>query len=336
MTSVRIGGMTERLGNGDTEIRRRTVHVNDVDLHVMEAGRPGDPLIILSHGFPEGAYSWRHQLPVLANAGYHVMAPDQRGYGRSSVPADVEAYGIRELTGDLNALVTEAGHDDAIFVGHDWGSIIVWENARLNPERVRAVVGVSVPAVEWPGPPTTLFKMVYEDNFFYMLYFQPVGPAETELGADPYDTVKNVFWGASGEGFSMPTELSKMEGTGFLTNMPTPPALPWPWFTEADLEYFGDQFSRSGFFGPVSYYRNLDANYEILKDLPLSRITMPSFFIGGTQDAVAVMDPTGVERMQTQLPDFRGHVMLDGCGHWTQQERPEQFNEALLGFLATL
>src|SRR5215217_2165084 len=160
------------------EIRERTAHVNDVDLQVFEAGDPAQQLIILSHGFPEGAYSWRHQLPVLADAGYFVIAPDQRGYGHSSVPSDVTDYGIRQLTGDLIALVDEAGKDDAVFVGHDWGALIVWEAARLHPERVRAVMGVSVPAVVWPGRPTDLFRMVYQDNFFYMLYFQTVGPAE--------------------------------------------------------------------------------------------------------------------------------------------------------------
>ena len=317
----------------EPEIRERYVDVNGVRLHVLEAGDPANPTVVLSHGFPEAAYSWRHQIPVLAAAGYHVIAPDQRGYGRSTVPKDVAEYGIELLAGDLLALLDEAGKDDAIFVGHDWGALIVWDLARLHPERVRAVVGVSVPLVQWPAPPTQLFKMVYQDNFFYMLYFQPVGPAETELDADPRRTVEAVFWGASGEGFVMPTGAVPMEGNGFLTNMPTPPSLPWSWFTEADLDYFTDHFTRSGFFGPVSYYRNLDANYEVVKDLGVERISMPSAFIGGTKDPVLVMDSTGLERMQTNLANYLGAVMIEGAGHWTQQEKPEEFNEALLGFL---
>jgi pimeloyl-ACP methyl ester carboxylesterase len=317
-------------------IRERTVAVNGVELHVLEAGDPADPTVILSHGFPEGAYSWRHQLPVLAAAGYHVIAPDQRGYGSSAVPSNVTDYGIRELTGDLAALLDEAGKDDAVFVGHDWGSLIVWEAARLISSRVRAVVGVSVPAVVWPGPPTQIFKMVYQDRFFYMLYFQPVGPADTELGADPYETIRKVFWGASGEGFVIPTELPPMEGTGFLTNMPEPPPLPWSWLTEEDLQQYAAAFGQSGFFGPLSYYRNLDANYEIVKGFTLADVTMPSFFIGGTKDVVTVMDSSGIQRMRDELPDFRGAVIIEGAGHWTQQERPAEFNEALLGFLRTL
>ncbi|MCU1398997.1 MAG: epoxide hydrolase, partial [Acidimicrobiales bacterium] len=290
------------------QIRERVAFVNGVELHVLEAGDPSDPTVLLCHGFPEGAHSWRHQMPALAAAGYHVLAPDQRGYGTSSVPGDVSAYGIRQLTGDLAALLDDAGKDDAVFVGHDWGSLIVWEAARLISNRVRAVVGVSVPAVSWPGPPTTLFKMVYGDRFFYILYFQPVGPAEAELQADPYDTLRKVFWGASGEGFVIPTELAPMEGTGFLTNMPEPPPLPWSWMTEDDLQHYATQFRTSGFFGPLSYYRNLDANYEVVKGYTLADITMPSFFIGGTKDVVTVMDSSGLQRMEDELPDFRGSV----------------------------
>jgi len=322
-------------------VRTHLIHTNGIDLNVFEAGDPANPTVLLCHGFPEAAYSWRHQLPALAAAGYHVVAPDQRGYGESSLPKDVTDYGIEKLVGDLTGLLDHFGKDDGVFVGHDWGALIVWEAARLVSARVRAVVGVSVPAVVWPAPPTQLFKMVYEDNFFYMLYFQPVGPAETELDADPRESLRKIFWGASGEGFVMPTGLVPMEGNGFLTNMPEPPPLPWSldgytWLTEADLEFFAEQFQRSGFFGPVSYYRNLDANYDIVKDLGLDRVTMPSFFIGGTKDPVLVMDDSGIERMRTQLPDYRGDVMLDGVGHWTQQEKPAEFNEALLGFLRTI
>ena len=319
-----------------TAIRHRFAFVNGVELHVTEAGDPENPTVLLSHGFPEGAYSWRHQLPVLAEAGYHVIAPDQRGYGRSSVPRGVSDYGILQLTGDLNALLDEIGKDDAVFVGHDWGALIVWEAARLHPQRVRAVMGVSVPAVVWPGRPTDLFRMVYQDHFFYMLYFQTVGPAEAELEADTYETMRKVLWGASGEGFVMPTELAKAEGTGFLTNMPEPPPLPWDWCTENNVRHFADDFARSGFFGPVSYYRNLDANYEIVQGLGLDAVTMPSGFIGGTKDPVLVMDSSGIERMRSGLPDFRGATMLEGAGHWTQQERPNEFNDALLGFLSGL
>lgn len=323
-------------------VRHRRAATNGIELDLLEAGEPGQPLVVLSHGFPEAAHSWRHQLPALAAAGYHVIAPDQRGYGRSSRPDAVAGYGIGSLTADLLGLLDAEGAAQATFVGHDWGALIVWELARLHPERVDAVVGVSVPFVAWPGRPTDLMRMLYGDRFFYMLYFQTVGPAETELGADPRVTMSKILWGASGAGFAargMPTELPPMEGTGFLTMMADAPPLPFvgpegPWLTEADLDTYTDLFTASGFFGPVSYYRNLDDNYEAVKHLGAERLTMPAYFIGGALDPVMIMDPGGVERMQNLLPDFRGHTMIEGAGHWTQQEAPGAFNAALLGFLA--
>ena len=230
-----------------------------------------------------------------------------------------------------------------MFVGHDWGALIVWDLARLHPERVRAVVGVSVPFVQWPAPPTQLMKMMYGDRFFYILYFQEPGVAEAELDADAVRLDgqgavgrqrRRIRWRATRS-----AELPPMEGTGFLTMMTEPPARPFvgpegPWLTEADLQIYADEFAHSGFFGPVSYYRNLDANFDIVKDLGPERLTMPCYFIGGTDDVVNVMDPSGVERMQNLLPDFRGaddprrRRPLDAAGS------PAAFNDALLGFLA--
>src|SRR6478736_7963219 len=130
----------------------------------------------------------------VVEAGYHVLAPDQRGYGRSSAPKDVAAYGIEYLGGDLLGLLDATGHDDAVFVGHDWGALLVWDLARIHPDRVRAVVNVSVPYTEWPAPPTEVFKAASGDRFFYILYFQQVGPAEAELDADVERTMRTVLW----------------------------------------------------------------------------------------------------------------------------------------------
>ena len=324
-----------------TETSFRDIDVNGVTLHVRQAGDPADPTVVLCHGFPELAYSWRHQMQPLADAGFHVIAPDQRGYGHSSVPPQVDAYGIGDLTDDLIGLLDHFGKDDAVFVGHDWGALIMWDLARLHPQRARALIGVSVPFVQWPAPPTQLMKMLYGDRFFYILYFQQQGIAEAELDADPYDSMTKVLWGAGGAGFARRDRSGgppPMEGTGFLTLMNEPPARPFvgpegPWLTEADLQTYAGEFAHSGFFGPVSYYRNLDANFDVVKDLGPERLTMPVYFIGGTLDVVNVMDPSGVDRMQKLLPDFRGYTMLDGVGHWTQQEAPAAFNRALLNFL---
>jgi pimeloyl-ACP methyl ester carboxylesterase len=321
-----------------------TIAVNGVDLVVHEAGERAHPTVVLSHGFPELAHSWRHQMQPLADAGFHVLAPDQRGYGHSSAPEAIDAYGTDSLTGDLFALLDHFGKDDAIFVGHDWGSMVVWEAARHQPERVRAVVGVSVPYVEWPLPPTQLMNMVYGDRFFYILYFQQVGPPEAELGADARHTMAQVLYGASGEavaGREMPTELPPMEGTGFLSQMSPAPPLPYlgpegPWITSDDLDVYAAEFAHSGFFGPVSWYRNLDANQGRAVGLGADRLQMPSFFITGDVDVVRMMDPTGIERMEQSLPDFRGAAIIPGAGHWVQQETPAAFNDALLGFLRSL
>lgn len=324
--------------------QRRVALDQGTEFEVFEAGERGAPVVVLAHGFPEGAWSWRHQVEPLAAAGYHVLAPYQRGYGASYRPAEVAEYGIRSLTGDLLGLVEEcSGAEQAIYVGHDWGALITWEMARLYPQRVSAVVGVSVPFVAYPGPPTQIMKMIYGDRFFYMLYFQQVGPAETEMGSDVRRTMEGVMWGASGPGrpAEIPTELPPMEGTGFLTMMPAPPPLPWSgpegvWMTAADMDRYVADFTTSGFFGPVSYYRNLDANFDVVKDVSSDAVSMPSYFIAGEKDVVLLMDPHGVERMTNLLPDFRGHTLIPGAGHWVQQETPGAFNEALLGFLGSL
>lgn len=323
--------------NKGLDIQHHTHHVNGVDLQVTSAGDPSGPCVILSHGFPESAYSWRHQIPVLAAAGYHVLAPDQRGYGFSSSPKDVAAYGIQHLTGDLVALLDATGHDEAVFVGHDWGAMVVWEAARLHPQRVSAVVGVSVPFTPWPARPTDIMKAMWTDRFFYILYFQHVGPPERELEADVRRTMHNILWGASGEMYKgMPTEFPAMEGTGFLDMFTDIPERLPNWLTEADLDYYVKQFENSGFFGPVSWYRNLDANYEILKDLSADLVSMPAYFIGGEKDGVIAGRPEYVDGMNGLLPMYRGKTMIPGAGHWTQQEAPEAFNAALLGFLASL
>lgn len=320
------------------------IDVNGVTLRVHQAGVPSDPMVVLCHGFPELAYSWRHQMAPLAAAGFHVIAPNLRGYGHSSAPREIGAYGIGDLTGDLLALVDHFGKDDAVFVGHDWGALIVWDLARLHPQRTGAVVGVSVPFVQWPAPPTQLMKTLYGDRFFYILYFQKPGVAEAELDADAHDSMTKILWSAGGTGFAARDRSRPpppMEGTGFLTMMAEPPSRPFvgpegPWLTEDDLKVYADEFAHSGFFGPVSFYRNLDANFEVVNGLGPERLTMPAYFIGGTLDVVNVMDPSGIERMRGLLPDFRGATVLDGVGHWTQQEAPAAFNDALLGFLRSL
>ena len=320
------------------DIRRRRLATNGIELDVLESGPDDGPLVVLAHGFPESAWSWRHQLKALGAAGWHVIAPDQRGYGRSSRPAEVEAYSSDELGKDLLGIVDQINGpgSSAVFVGHDWGSFVVWDLARERPGRVRALVNLSVPFVDWPAKPTDIFRMLHGDNFFYILYFQEVGVAEAELDANVEACMRGILWSASGDGY--PDVLPpprKAEGAGFLDSMASLTPGDLPWCSEDDVAQYIDVFEASGFFGPVSWYRNLDRNYARVSSSPISAMTMPCWFIGGTKDLVISRSPDFEERNRL-VPGYRSMTMIEGAGHWTQQERPNEVNAALLGYLAEL
>lgn len=319
---------------------RRVETAPGVELDVIDAGTPGDPVIVLAHGWPESSHSWRHQIEPLTAAGWRVLVPDQRGYSSSSAPTEVAAYRSDLLAADLIALLDDVGADTATFVGHDWGALVVWDLARYHPDRVAGIVNVSVPYTPWPMKPTDLFRAMYADRFFYMLYFQPVGPAETELDADVERTMHTMMWIASGDMSrdpGDPADLPPMDGTGLLDawshGQTIPSELP-SWLDEADFRRYVEQFTTSGFFGPISWYRNLDADWELTKDLPAP--AAPTAFIGGSRDMVIAHRMEYVESMADSLPDYRGHWIIDGPGHWTQQEAPAEFNAALFEALAAL
>jgi pimeloyl-ACP methyl ester carboxylesterase len=317
-------------------VRERTVTVTSVDdqqvdLHLLEAGDDG-PLVVLAHGFPELAWSWRHQLPALAEAGYRVVAPDQRGYGGSSRPEAVEDYDIAHLTGDLVGLLDVLGEDRAIFIGHDWGSMVVWQLSLLHPERVTGVCGMSVPFVpRASGPPIQIMRAVFQGQFFYIVYFQEPGVADAELGADPARTMRRLLAGMSPRDLS-PDEASTFsadDGRGFVDRIPEPDGLP-DWLTQAELDHYVAEFSRTGFTGGINWYRNFDRNWELTPQLAGAKVEVPSFFIGGADDPVLTMSPP--DGQDAWLTDHRGSVIIDGAGHWVQQEAPEQVNAALLDF----
>ena len=316
-----------------TEITHRSVATNGINLHIAEAGE--GPLVLLVHGFPESWYSWRHQLPALAAAGFHAVAPDVRGYGRSDAPEAIEAYSMRQMTADMAGLVEALGERTAVIVGHDWGAPIAWHSALLYPERFRAVAGLSVPYTpRLPMPPTTLFRQVFANQFFYMLYFQEPGVAEAELEADVRRSLSLFLYMASGDG-GPGNFATKPKDAKFLDGMPEPAQLP-AWLTEADLGYFTGEFERTGFRGGLNRYRNMDRDWEELPQLADARIDQPALFIAGDRDGVIAMMPTGIETMKQHVPNLRGVVILPGAGHWTQQERPDAVNEALIAFLKGL
>ncbi len=313
----------------------RIVATNGVDLFVREAGPADGPVVILSHGFPELSYSWRHQIPALAAAGYHVIAPDQRGYGRSSKPEGVEEYDIVHLTDDLLGLVDDVGADSASFVGHDWGAVVVWQMSVLHPERVDGVVGISVPFQRrGPSLPMARMRERFAGMFFYMLYFQEPGVADAELYADANATMRRMLsLGSVTEDPDAAFAALADDGRGFLERLPEPERLP-AWLTQEELDVYVDTFRRTGFTGALNWYRNFDRNWELNPQLDGAKVEVPSLFIGGGNDPVLLLTPPSV--MDGWVTNHRGSIVLDGAGHWLQQERPAEVNAALLDFLAAI
>lgn len=325
--------MTTSTGAG--AITHRTVRVNGIDLHLAEAGE--GPLVLLCHGFPELSYSWRHQLPALAAAGYHAVAPDQRGYGGTSRPSDIEAYDIVHLTDDLLALMDELGESQAVFVGHDWGAPVVWHTAVRAPKRVRGVVGMSVPFTPRSDrPPTEIWKYLFADTWFYILYFQEPGVADADLARDPATTMRRFLCAISGDApiEDLMSLTGPRDGRGMVDRLPEPrDGLP-DWLTQADLDHYAEVFTRTGYTGGLNWYRNFDRNWSLTEDLAGAHVTVPALFVGGQRDPVLMVAPP--EGMKEWVDDLRGVVVLPDVGHWVQQERPDEVNAALLDFLEGL
>lgn len=313
-------------------LRQRMIAVNDVELNVIDEGPSDGPLVILAHGFPELAYSWRHQVPALADAGYRVLAPDQRGYGRSSRPEDVAAYDIEHLSADLVALIDEVGAHKAVLIGHDWGAMAVWQTTLLYPDRVAGVCGMSVPfSPRSPAPPTTLWRQVFDGKFFYILYFQEPGVADAELNADPAKVMRRMLSGTrTDHGSLIDPNANADDGRGFADRFPEPDRLP-DWLSPEELDIYISEFTRTGFTGGLNWYRNFDRNWELTPQLDGATIEVPSLFIGGTLDPVLIMAPPDAQAQW--LTDFRGSVLIEDAGHWVQQEKANEVNTALLGWL---
>jgi pimeloyl-ACP methyl ester carboxylesterase len=293
----------------------RRAAVNGIELSFVDEGEEGLSVVVLCHGFPELAYSWRHQIPALTSAGWRVLAPEMRGYGASSAPAAVEAYDIVSLCDDMTGLLEAVGANDAVFVGHDWGANVVWQLAVQAPERVRAVAGLSVPFVpRAPAAPIPIMRRHLGEDF-YIVWFQQPGVADEALARDVRRalTTKQV-WTA---------EWAQDDGS-----QPRAPK----WLTEAELGVYVDAFERTGFTGGLNWYRNIDRNWELTAPFANRRIEQPAMFLTGERDPVRNFMPA--EAMRGWVTDMRAEHVIDGAGHWVQQERPDEVNAALLEFLA--
>jgi epoxide hydrolase A/B len=311
----------------------KTIETNGINMHYVEQGE--GPLVVLCHGFPESWYSWRHQIPALAEAGYHVVVPDQRGYGKTTQPEEIDQYTQFHLVGDIVGLLDGLGEEQAVIVGHDWGAPVAWNSALLRPDRFRAVAALSVPFGAFNGQVSPLegMKMMAGENFFYILYFQTPGVAEHELYKDVRRTMRMLLYSASGDSqreAGLGSQAPKR--SGFLDQMTDPDELP-PWLTEEDLDVFTAEFEEAGFFGGLNWYRNIDRTWRLMGAYAGSKVQQPALFVSGTRD---LAQPPMIEAMKAGVPNLREIVWLEDCGHWTQQERPNEVNEALIGFLDSL
>ncbi|WP_327673848.1 alpha/beta fold hydrolase [Kitasatospora sp. NBC_00458] len=322
------------------KIAHRHVEVNGVRLHVAEQGE--GPLVLLLHGFPESWYSWRHQFAPLAEAGYRVVAVDQRGYARSEQPASVDAYTLLHLVGDASALIGALGEERAVLVGHDWGAPVAWTTATLRPDLVRGVAGLSVPPLPTFGPPPLAQARELYGEGFYQIYFQRPGVADAELAEDLHSTFRRMLFGGSGDrpGAERPETWTVPEGRTFRDTVPEPEKLP-DWLSEADIEAFVADYAEHGehaFTGGLNWYRNIDRNNELLAGLVGRVVEVPALYVAGDRDLVSAMisEEALGKLLDTMVPKLHRRVTLPGAGHWTQQERPAEVTAALLDFLRHL
>ncbi len=311
----------------------RRVASNGIHLRTVVEGK--GPLVILLHGFPQCWYEWRHQIPPLVEAGYRVAVPDQRGYGGSDRPEAIEAYNIIELTKDIAGLADALGEEKFIIVGHDWGAPVAWHTALLYPERVRAVAGVGVPYRPFDSRGLTKQEN-FGENFWYIVYFQTPGVAEAELEADVRRSLRMIIYTVCGDAPEGLFFVPKPKTAKLLDGQVDPQFLP-AWLTEEDLDYYEAQFRETGFRGPINWYRNMDRNLDLTPQLETAKITQPAFFIAGEKEiTLAYGEGRSLAEMDEWLTDLRGKVLIKGAGHWVGEERPTEFNEALLGFLKTI
>ncbi len=314
----------------------QTIKTNGVSLRAAVEGT--GPLVILVHGWPELWYTWRHQIKPLARAGYRVVAPDMRGYGGSDKPAALEAYDMASLMADVVGIIDFFGAEQAILIGHDWGAPICWNTATLHGDRVSAVAGLSVPhSRRGPGSVIELWRQIYQDKFFYQLYFQAEGVAEAELEADVGTSLRKIYYALSGDAPSLGDWLQRPAGGSLLAMLADPEPFP-AWLSPDDLDYLVRNFEAGGFRGPLNRYRNQQRDFDMLPEMGVNPVAQPACFIAGAKDMVRGFVPghDTYKNAAANCSDLRVNLVIDGIGHWVEQEAPDRVNATLLEFLASL
>jgi pimeloyl-ACP methyl ester carboxylesterase len=315
-------------------VRHRIVSANGIRIHAAEQGE--GPVVLMVHGFPESWYSWRHQLPALADAGYRAVAIDVRGYGRSAKPTAIDAYRMVKHVGDNVGVLDALQVDQAVIVGHDWGSPIAANTALLRPDRFRALALLSVPyAARGETKPSEAFRRMAGDEEFYIEYFQSPGRAEAEIEADMRSWLLGFYIMASADAPPTPdgaTIATVKPGGQLRDRFVIPDSLP-KWLTDDDVDFYVGEFERTGITGGLNRYRNVDRDWEDLAPFAHQPITVPSLFIGGDRDGPTIWGAPSIARFPETMPALRGSHILEGCGHWTQQERADDVNRLLVEFL---
>ncbi|GAB2898604.1 alpha/beta fold hydrolase [Streptomyces mayteni] len=304
-------------------------------IHLVEQGE--GPLVLLVHGFPESWYSWRHQLPALAAAGYRAVAVDVRGYGRSSRPRAPEAYRMLDLVTDNVAVVVALGERTATIVGHDWGATIAANSALVRPDVFTAVGLLSVPYTPRGGPrPSEIFARMGGEEEFYVAYFQEPGRAEAEIEPDVRGWLAGFYAALSADTMPAPGAPDPhfvSRGGALRDRFPTG-VLPG-WLSEDDLDVYAGEFERTGLTGALNRYRNMDRDWEDLAEFDGAPVAQPSLFVGGALDASTTWLSDALDAYPVTLPGLVSSHLLADCGHWLQQERPAETNQLLLDWLAS-
>jgi pimeloyl-ACP methyl ester carboxylesterase len=317
-------------------ITHRFIETNGIRMHIAEQGT--GPLVLLLHGFPELWYSWRHQLAALADAGYHAVAPDLRGYGQTDQPAASECYTQLHLVGDVIGLIDALSEETAVVAGHDWGALLTWNTALLRPGRVRAAIALDIPYS--PRARSSLLAAARSTlgDGFYINYFQKPGVAEAEFERDTRVTLRKLLYAASGDApQGRQLALVIPEGQGMLDHAIDPEVLP-AWLTEADITYYTTAFERTGFTGGLNWYRMIDKSWELMAAWHEAHVVPPALFIAGDRGPGANL-PNRQQRLATMqqfVPNLKATMLLPGAGHWIQEERSIMVSEAMIEFLQNL
>jgi pimeloyl-ACP methyl ester carboxylesterase len=306
--------------------------VNGITLSIYSAGPLDGPVVWLLHGFPESWYSWRHQIRLLAEAGYRVMVPEMRGYGQTSAPDNVSSYDLMTVCADIQAAMDLLGQRSVAVVGHDWGAPVAWHLALLEPQRVRVIAAMAVPYGGRPKRPAIeIIRSQFADRFNYILYFQQPGVAETELDQDIPRTLRMMMHNTSA---AVPKDLflqDKPADSSLYQGMRDPGAPP-AWCASDAFAVYLATFEGRGFRGALNWYRNFERNWERTAPLAERRVEQPALFLLGDKDPVGTLEAHTLQKMPSWVSDLEQHIVED-CGHWIQSEQPEQVNRLLLSFL---